>query len=402
MAWITEKKTGGYLVRWRDESRRTRSRYFKDRAEAEAEKARHESSVLAKAVLSGPRISDYSPGVYFDDKRLGWFWPDGRPFVQPDSGRGPRPAAETEFALENYLRRMIEGNRDLRDTTRELYLRNLRVHIARTPLGEADIRSVTPEDLTTFWAKVDGIGARRNVQQLLSKAFNRALVSGVIDVNPLKRAPDVKRPARGRQEEVMPLTTREVEALADGAKYPRDRLEILVMAYGGLRAGEVGGLRVQDIDFPRCELRLRQQVVRVTGRGKYVSLLKTAAARRTVTIPCSVADELKAFLEAEPPAEDGRIFHGPNGEPRAHNAITHGVHTSARRAGLQRVFSHQLRHTAVSQWIEDGANPKDVQRMVGHSDVRETLQTYGHLFTHGGAALAESMERRRHQYRNGG
>ncbi len=39
--------------------------------------------------------------------------------------------------------------------------------------------------------------------------------------------------------------------------------------------------------------------------------------------------------------------------------------------------------------------------MIGHSDIRETLGTYGHLFTYGGRALAESMERRRARHRNG-
>jgi integrase len=65
------------------------------------------------------------------------------------------------------------------------------------------------------------------------------------------------------------------------------------------------------------------------------------------------------------------------------------------------VHAHQLRHAAVSLLIDDGANPKDIQAFVGHADIRETLQTYGHLFDHGGAALAASMERRREARRNG-
>jgi integrase len=78
------------------------------------------------------------------------------------------------------------------------------------------------------------------------------------------------------------------------------------------------------------------------------------------------------------------------------------VKMAGKRVGLPSAFSHQLRHTAVSLWIEDGANPKDIQRMVGHSSIRETMDTYGHLFDYGGEALATGMEARREAYRNGG
>ena len=50
-----------------------------------------------------------------------------------------------------------------------------------------------------------------------------------------------------------------MEALVDAAVSARDRLEILVMAYGGLRAGDVGGLRVADIDFGQSQVHISQQ-----------------------------------------------------------------------------------------------------------------------------------------------
>ncbi len=399
MAYVEERKKG-WLVVWRDaESGRKRSRliawgrpgtvgedFTKDEARKSAEALAEEKRQIERAFrkplerVTRQNIEDgYGPGPFANLLNRG----------------------EERYLFANYIRGMVEGNRDLKESTRELYLRNIRVHIDGTTLAETDIRDVTPEMLSDYWGSLDaGTGARRNVQQLLSKALNRAVLTGLIEVSPLKRAPDVKRPPRGRREEVRPLTVEQVEKLADSAKSARDRLEILVMAYGGLRAGEVGGLQVEDIDFKKCQLRLRQQVVRVTGRGQYVSPLKTRAARRTVTLPCSLTEELKAFIEVEPPADDGRIFHGANGKMRAHNAINHGVQLAAKRAGFP-AFAHQLRHTAVSFLIEDGANPKAIQAFVGHSDIRETLQTYGHLFDYGGKQLAELMEKRREQHRNG-
>lgn len=85
---------------------------------------------------------------------------------------------------------------------------------------------------------------------------------------------------------------------------------------------------------------------------------------------------------------------------RAHTAINHGVHTAATRAGLPPVNAHRLRHTAVSLLIDQGANPKAIQQFVGHSDIRMTLGTYGHLFDYGGQVLADSLEALREKHRN--
>ena len=390
MAYVTERGKS-FIVGWRD-AETGKSRYHgvpwdkgpepltRDEARAKAEEWR---DGMTKTERAGKR--EFAKAVR-SGEALGF---------KPLYGR------DEAHTFGAYLRRMIDDDHDLRDSTRELYTRNIRVHIEGTALAQIDVRDVSPEDLSTFWRGLDvGTGARRNVYQLLSKVFNRAIAQGLLDVSPLKRAPEVRRPSKGRAEEVRPLTVAQVEHLAESARSPRDRLEVLVMAYGGLRAGEVGGLRVEDIDFKRCQLRLRQQVARVTGKGAYISPLKTRAAKRTVTVPCSITKELRAFLDATPAAADGRVFHGPNGELRAHNAVNHSVTAAARIAGLA-THAHALRHTAVSLAIESGANPKAIQAFVGHSDIRETLQTYGHLFDYGGASIAEGFERLREAHRNG-
>jgi integrase len=115
-----------------------------------------------------------------------------------------------------------------------------------------------------------------------------------------------------------------------------------------------------------------------------------------------VTDELKAFVAEEPPAPDGRVFHGDDGAMRAHTGINHGVQLAAKAAGLEDVHAHTLRHTAVSLLVDAGANPKAIQAFVGHANIRETLQTYGHLFDFGGQDLADKMEDLREKHRNGG
>ena len=390
MARIVKKANGKFLVRWRQVGAKNESsREFRDEAEAEVFKAHIEGRV--RFDRAGGRISTQK---------------SGRPH-QLHSTPDARQSRRRGYPLKDYLRSIIDTDKELRPSTRELYLTGLRVHIEPEPLGQADIRTMSGEMIKEYWSQhwsgnlVDRVGARRNVYLLLSKAFSSAIREGIIDVSPLKRA-GIRQPSKARKEEVVPLTSSQIEDLANAARSKRGRLAILLMGFGALRAGEVGGLRIQDVDFERCELKLRQQVVRTRLEGKYISPLKSRASRRTVSVPCSLTDELKAFTQSEPPAEDGRIFHGPNGELWSHSNILHMVKRAAKAAGIQGVFSHVLRHSAVSIWIEDGHNPRAIQRMVGHSDIQTTLQIYGHLFDEGGASLAETMERRRAAYRANG
>jgi integrase len=241
---------------------------------------------------------------------------------------------------------------------------------------------------------------RRNVYLLMSKVLTTAIRAGIIDVSPLKRA-GIKQPAKGRRVEAVPLTVDEIEALADGARCQRDRLAILLMAHGGLRAGEVGGLRVQDVDFAKCRISIRQQVVQVSGT-KYISPLKTKSARRAIGVPCSITEELRACVETDPPTTDGRLFNSLGGGYWSAIRINEAVQRAAAAAGLpDSIHSHMLGHTAASLLIDDGANIKSIQAFVGHANITETLQTYGHLLDFGGSALAASMEKRRQAYLNG-
>lgn len=171
------------------------------------------------------------------------------------------------------------------------------------------------------------------------------------------------------------------------------------MAYSGVRAGELGAIRRQDIvrDGERCSVRVRQQVVRITGGDARLADVKSASGRRTIFIPCSLADEIDAFVERFGTARDGRLFHGRKGALRYAHLVNHSVALAGRKIGLD-VNAHQLRHTAASLLRRSGADIRALQRFLGHSDIRVTLQTYSHLYGDELGDLADRME----ALRNGG
>lgn len=73
------------------------------------------------------------------------------------------------------------------------------------------------------------------------------------------------------------------------------------------------------------------------------------------------------------------------------------VKQAAKACGIE-VRTHLLRHACASLLIDSGANPRQVQQYLGHSDIGTTLGTYAHLFDSAGTDLADRMEARRQDY----
>jgi integrase len=63
-------------------------------------------------------------------------------------------------------------------------------------------------------------------------------------------------------------------------------------------------------------------------------------------------------------------------------------------AGLAPLTFHQLRHTAAAFMINDGADPLQMRRRMGHKDIRTTFGTYGHLFPDREEELVAALDRR--------
>ena len=80
-------------------------------------------------------------------------------------------------------------------------------------------------------------------------------------------------------------------------------------------------------------------------------------------------------------AADGWLFSAPGGGPLRESNWKRSVgwSTATAAAGLQGFRVHDLRHTAASVWLGAGADPKVVQRVLGHASASMTMDLYGHL-----------------------
>ena len=155
------------------------------------------------------------------------------------------------------------------------------------------------------------------------------------------------------------------------------RLAVLILAFTGLRFGELVALRVKRVDAARRRIAVAESASEVGGELIW-STPKTHQTR-SVPVPASLMVELVAECQGKGP--DDTVFTAPAGGPlRLGNWRGRTFDPACRSAGLIGVTPHDLRHTAASLAIAAGANVKAVQGMLGHASAAMTLDIYAGLF----------------------
>jgi integrase len=192
---------------------------------------------------------------------------------------------------------------------------------------------------------------------------------------------DLDLPERDDPRPVIP-TKAELQAIIAGAQ-GRWRPVILVAIFCGLRASELRGLRWSDIDFDARQINVNQRADASHRIGK----LKSKAGYRSIPCPPIVLNALREWRLACPKGDLGLVFPNGIGKVESHsNLIERGFEPIQKAAGVTdeagapKYGMHALRHACASLWIESGYNPKQIQRLMGHSSIKVTFDVYGHLF----------------------
>jgi integrase len=189
----------------------------------------------------------------------------------------------------------------------------------------------------------------------------------------------VKLPPRAPRRNTY-LTADQLQALADEAG--RYSSLVLLLRVGGLRWGESAALRVSDVDFLRRRINLHRNAVQV-GSQFVVGSLKSNK-NRTVVLPGFVLTALAQTAEGKDrddllwPSSSG----GYLGPPSSTESWLSGAVSRCQKTdpSFPRVTAHSLRHTAASLAVSSGANPKVIQRMLGHASAAMTLDVYADVF----------------------
>ena len=148
----------------------------------------------------------------------------------------------------------------------------------------------------------------------------------------------------------------------------RDRAMIELLYASGLRAGELVGARLENMD-------LDHRVIRVTGKGN-----KT----RLVPIGSKAIDAVRTYLEKERPnlvtkRTGSHVFLTHHGKGMTTARLWQIVKGHAARAGLdQTVYPHLMRHSFATHLLTGGADLRIIQELLGHADI-STTEIYTHV-----------------------
>ena len=234
--------------------------------------------------------------------------------------------------------------------------------------------AVTSEDITRYLGHVTDQGlSKRSTARLLSSLrsfFDWCVQEDEIKDNPCDR---VDAPKLGKYLPAV-LSVEEVTAILESVdlKKPfgkRDRA-ILEVLYGcGLRVSEAANLRISHVY-------LDEGFVDVIGKGD---------KQRLVPLGEVAADAIRSYLEDRPsPSErkyEDYLFLNRFGKPLSRVSLFKLVKDQAIAAGIQKEISpHTFRHSFATHLIENGADLRIVQEMLGHESIL-TTEIYTHIDT---------------------
>lgn len=290
-------------------------------------------------------------------------------WVDPDDGKTP---------LSEWAWRWLRSRVDLKPKTTVCYDSLLRNQILPA-FGRRQLARIRPIDVQEWIAEMQQAGLSpsrvRQAAHLLGSIMKAAVAEGMIATNPCA-AMSLPRMTR---REMSYFTAEEVERLAAAIREPYGTL-VHLLAYGGLRFGEVAALRRNDCDFERGRVRVDESLAEVNGQLIFGST-KTHQ-ERYIALPEFLVESLRAHLDAHAgPDPSALVFTSPDGGAlRNGNFSRRFWQRALRDAGLKPAGLHALRHTCATLLIANGAPIKAVQAQLGHSSAELTLDRYGHLY----------------------
>lgn len=367
---ISLTPAGSYRVRWRDAGNQQQSRNFKRLVDAE----RHLRNVR----------TDVDRGTY----------------VSPDRSR----ITVASFAHDEWL----ASARHLSPGGRDTYERDLDEYIL-PDLGGMALANLTAHRVDEYLNHLLEVGRAPSTVLRHYRTIHRmchiAVQRGRLQTNPCVNVEAPRVPPTERHF----LSVEQVLALADAlADPPLDplysrraaqakqalahRAFVLVAAFGGPRWSESMGLRRGRVEVGRIQI-VEQMIVRDDGKW-HREPPKSAAGRRTVSLPSTADRALQAHLRHVGEDPDALVYANGAGNPyNRSNFGSRAFKPALARAGLDPgVRVHDLRHTAAALAIRAGAHPKAIQVRLGHASIAITLDRYGHLFPEMDGEIAANLE----------
>ena len=293
-----------------------------------------------------------------------------------------KPKIPTIF---QYAEKMMDEQLALNEIRQSSYDRKMETLKMLSDISYKQLDEVSEDDLIAFFkTQLDYSQSCINkMYQLLGAVFIKAVNRKIIEDNPLR---EIKRPKSNKKTiPVRALTVEEQKKLLNVLKneYVRYSDIMLLSMFTGMRIGECCALMVEDIDFEEKTITVSKTV----ARGKYgrnvLNETKTSAGMRKLHLSDDIFEFLKSCIGNK---DKGLLFLSSNQNLVTTNQVNYSYAAALKAYGIidntvyGRVDLHSLRHTYATRCIESGMPAKVLQKLLGHTDINITLNTYCSVF----------------------
>ncbi len=233
-------------------------------------------------------------------------------------------------------------------------------------------------------------GVRDTLNQAMESAVNMELLLR----NPVRgvKMPKESHDPEAENSKAIPIELR--KRILDGVADDSVLKPILItLMFTGMRSGELLALTWERVDFLRGTISVQSAVTRkpefdMAGKqikqSSVVSAPKTRSSMRVIKAPAIVMDALRTwrdYIDEACPKHKDFVFCTNAGNMRKYAGLRSLYRRCLDRQGLSQegLHLHNFRHTFATMLLENSANPRVVQRLLGHADIGTTLGTYSHV-----------------------
>ena len=265
-------------------------------------------------------------------------------------------------------------------------------------LGSRSIDSIKPSDAKE-WAvrmKEKGYGFKTisNYKRSLKASFYMAIEDDYVRKNPFdfQLSEVIDDDSESRQALSEEQEEKLLSFLQYDTVYQKYYDDVLILLKTGLRISELCGLTVADIDFKNEVVIIDHQLLKSKEQGYYIETPKTKSGTRQVPLSRETIQAFQRVMKKRPKAEpfviDGQsnfLFVNHKGKPKVaidYNALfvrmVKKYNKHHKDNPLPHITPHTLRHTFCTRLASKNMNPKDLQYIMGHSNISITMNWYAH------------------------